>query len=194
MNYCGATTKSGRRCRQKAMIGQRVCHVHGGRSPQALSAAAGRVATERARRYLAALGGEVPSVTDPIGELERLAGQAVALVDLLRAVVANLEELRYSALGAGQEQVRGELSAYLAALGRAESILGKLAALGLDERRVRVQEAQAAVLVAAVAAVLAHAGLGLDEERQRLGRSLLADELRRRELVALPASGNGGAA
>ena len=124
-------------------------------------------------------------MTDPIGELENIAGQAVALTNLLRGVVADLEQIRYvGGLGQGTENIRGELQAYLSAMTRTESVLAKLVSLNLDERRVRVQEAQAAALVAALGTVLAHQRLDLDEDRQRIGRELLSFELQRRELIA----------
>lgn len=174
---CGARTRSGGQCRQPAMVGQARCRMHGGLSPQALRAAAERQARAAALRTLRDLG-EVEPVTDPVGALEHLAGQAVALVEVLRGLVSKLEEVRYSGgPGSGGEQLRGELTAYLSALGRAESILGRIVALDLDARRVRLQEAQAALVVAAFARVLRHRELALAPELQRRARSLLAAEL-----------------
>ena len=178
-DLCGAKTRTGAPCRQRAMDGGRRCFVHGGRSPQAMRKAAERVAERKARRLLEALGDEIPPVTDAISELERIAGQAVALVDVLRPIVADLEELRFQALGLGNEQIRGELSAYLAALGRAESILGRIVSLGLDERRTRLQEAQVEVVLAAIGRALDQ--LGLDETQQQRAAELIATEFRRRD-------------
>jgi hypothetical protein len=160
-----------------ALNGGKRCHWHGGSSPQARAAAARRLAEQRAGRLLAGLG-HVEPVTDPIAALENIAGQAVALADLLRGVVANLEEIRYrGGLGDGTENVRGELQAYMSALGRAESVLAKIVSLDLDARRVRLAEAQTTVVVAALARVLAHRELGLDDERRKLASALLQTEL-----------------
>lgn len=80
-------------------------------------------------------------ITDPITALEELAGQAKALVDSLAAVVTDLKTIRYR--GDHGEQLRGELTVYLAALQQAESILGRIVVLDLDDRRVRVDERRA---------------------------------------------------
>lgn len=183
MTACGAKTRSGAPCRKPPIRGGARCRMHGGASPQAMAAAAQRATEQRARRALEALGETTP-VTDPFAALEDLAGQAVALVDLLRVEASRLEQIRYSAAGMGTEQIRGELQAYLAAMARAESILGRIVSLDLDARRLRLDEAKAAVVIAALAKVLAHRDLALDEERQRRARALLAAEL-------VPARSNG---
>ena len=184
---CGARTRSGEPCRKHVIHGGNRCATHGGSSPQAKAKAAARLAEQRARRYLADLGGDVEPVTDPIGELERLAGQAVALTDLLRGVVSELEELRYRSSGVGGEQVRGELQAYVASMARSESILGRIIALDLDARRVRVQEAEATAYISAVGRVMNR--LGLDVAQQRMARVWLASELGVSPVAALPAGG-----
>lgn len=189
-DFCGAKTRSGSTCRQRAITGGNRCYIHGGSSPQAKAKAAERIAEQRARRYLADLGGDVAPVTDPIGELERLGGQAVALVDLLRGVVSELQELRYRAMGLGAEQVRGELQAYMAAMARAESILGRIVSLNLDERRTRIQEAQVEQVLAAIGRALDQ--LGLSEGEQQRAAELIAAEFRRYDrprVAALPVGG-----
>jgi hypothetical protein len=44
---CGRKTRAGGTCRQRAMLGQTVCFIHGGKSPQAL-----RKAEERMRELV----------------------------------------------------------------------------------------------------------------------------------------------
>jgi len=136
------------------------------------------LASQAARRTLSDLGAEAAPVVDPLTALEGVAGEAVRLVSVLRGMVSDLEEIRYrGGPGSGSEQLRGELSAYLGALGRAESVLGKIVSLDLDARRVRLAEAHVAAIVLALDKVLASPDLALDTERQRRGRELLARAL-----------------
>jgi hypothetical protein len=94
--------------------------------------------TTEAKRLFERVGKTEP-ITDPILALEELAGQTMALVESLRGVVTTLKTIRYRD-AQGKEQLRAELSVYLAALQQAESILGRIVVLDLDERRVRVVE------------------------------------------------------
>lgn len=174
------------------MDGADVCRVHGGRAPQVRAAAERRIAEAKGRRTLADLTSvavDTSPALDPFGALEDLGQQAVALVDVLRGLVSDLQEVRYrGGPGSGTEQLRGELEAYLSALGRAESIVGRIIALDLEGRRVRLQEAQAGLVVQALARVLSSRQLDLDPQRQRLGRELLARELGASPVVEVPVS------
>lgn len=174
---CTATSRTGKPCRQPAIPGGVVCRYHGGSAPQVVRTAAERVAQKRAQKVLADLG-TVEPVADPMLELEKIAGRAVTLVEVLGGIVSQLTEVAYKGgIGQGVEQVRGEVQAYQSALARAESVLSKILALDLDARRVRLQEAQAAVVLGAFAAVLADPGLALSVEQQRTARQLLASRL-----------------
>ncbi|WP_370297500.1 HGGxSTG domain-containing protein [Cellulomonas sp. HD19AZ1] len=53
---CTAHTRRGAHCGQPRMAGQRVCRLHGGKSPQALAGAERRQGEERARRALGSFG------------------------------------------------------------------------------------------------------------------------------------------
>lgn len=175
---CPATNRRGSQCGRFLAEGEVVCRFHGGAAPAALVKAAQRRAEARALAILADLD-HVEPCSDPVGDLLGIAGQSVKLCDLLRGVVAQLEEVSYrGGIGAGQEQLRGELAAYLSALQRAESVLSRVVGLGLEERRVRVSERQVEVLAAAVDAALRR--LGLDAGQQASARLLLAEEIGRR--------------
>ena len=69
------------------------------------------------------------------------------------------------------------MTLYVSVLGRAESVLSKIVALDIAGRRLALDEARATFIVAALARVLAHRDLELDEDRQRRARALLAREL-----------------
>jgi hypothetical protein len=135
------------------------------------------LAEQAARKTLTDLN-EVTPVIDPFGALENIAGQTVALVEVLRPMVADLEAVRYrGGPGSGTEQLRGELGAYITALTRAESVLGRILSLDLEGRRVRLAEAQIGAVLSAFDTVLASPALALSTDEQRKGRELLARAL-----------------
>lgn len=172
---CGAQTRSGGRCKGLAMAGQDRCRMHGGSSPQAKRKAEQRLVEQTARATLADLDHTEP-VTDPFAALEDLAGQAKRFADILRTKVGELTQVGYSS-SQGLEQVKAEIQVYLSALTRAESVLAKIVSLDLESRRVRIAEAQASLVAAALARVLASSRLGLDNDAQRWARAALAKEL-----------------
>lgn len=118
--------------------------MHGAKSPQAKAAAGRRLAEERARSELASLGERAEPVWNPAEELARVCGEAVALADVLRHHVARAADV-----------TGGEVGAYLAALGRAESALTAALRAGVEQRQVRLAEEQGALLASAIRAVMA---------------------------------------
>jgi len=173
---CGARTRAGGMCKRLALTGTNRCQFHGGASPQAQRKAAERLAEQKARAVLAELGEDIAPVTDALAALEDVAGQTMALVNLLKGKVAELTELRYAS-GMGLEQTRAELTLYVSVLGRAESVLSKIIGLNLEGRRVQLNEARIAFVVGALSRVVSHRDLGLDEGAQRRARAMLAREL-----------------
>ncbi|MHB1523021.1 MAG: hypothetical protein ACYCYB_03540 [Candidatus Dormibacteria bacterium] len=115
----------------------------------------------------------VAPLGDPVEQLRALAAEALDLRSYFRARVDALEELRYQA-GAG-EQIRGELTLYLAALDRSQRFVADLAKLGLSERAIRVDEAKVLLVVAAVQRVLEAPELGLDSAKQSKAKVLIAE-------------------
>lgn len=195
---CGARCRDGSPCRRPPSPGQARCTMHGAASPQAKAAAARRAAEERARRTLADLGGDVEPCTDPWAALEQLGGQAVVLVDALRGVVAQLQEIRYQGgPGSGTEQTRGELSAYMQALNTAERILSRMAALGISERRQALVEAQASQVFTALETTLTLQQFGIGPDlveriKAELGRRILVEAARMRPALDVAAVGGEG--
>src|SRR5262245_41041046 len=98
-----------------AMQGQLVCNKHGGGAPQNRAAAARRILDERAAKELARL--DVPPVTNPLAELARTAGQAVAFKDAMAAKVNLLADVGYQST-MGLEQTKAELGLWERALDR----------------------------------------------------------------------------
>ena len=169
---CKARNRSGERCKRSAIKGGFVCASHGGRAPQVKRAAARRQVEQQARTALDVRG--APSVTDPIAELERLAGEVVQFKDSLAGAVANVREIRYA--GQISEQIRGEVSALLTAMERSEKVLTSLARLDLDARRVQIDESKALLMAHVIKGVLAAHGLDVDAPKVR---HLIAVELER---------------
>jgi len=155
------------------------CHWHGGASPNALAKVAERRSLARARRLVDLL--NVGPCEDPVAALLDLAGDAVALKDVLRPVVANLSEVAYrGGVGGGLEQVRGELSAYMQSMAMAERVLSRIVALDLEAKRVHIEDRRVDVMTGALLATLAHPDIGLDPPRQARARELLRAELKAR--------------
>jgi hypothetical protein len=169
-----------RRCHGKgkphyAMRNQTVCGIHGGKSPQNLRAAERRRSQEKlvkqVTRFLEKNGFD--AVTNPLEELQQVAGETVAIKDYLRGFVQKIEDIRYQ--GGSGEQIRGELQAYQAALRDTVNVLSIMARLDIDSRLVRVEEAKAALLIAAVNGALVDAGVA-GELAQRI-RDAIANRL-----------------
>lgn len=141
---CSAHRRDGEPCGQPAMSGQRVCKMHGGKSRGAREAAERRrqeAAAEEIRSRLLWNPGAVP-VSDPIGELQLLAGQMRQAVDLLGAMLGPGEPCGAcgrapmpldSPAGVAWLKQQRELRGVLEAMGR----------LGIASRAVEVQQGQA---------------------------------------------------
>lgn len=154
---CKATAKStGQRCTRPVARGALVCRFHGGKARQVAAKAAERVSLEGARAVVRTLAWQ--PVDNPLTALSEVAGEIVALKDHLRDEVERLERIRFED-ARGAEQIRGELQAYQAALRDTVNVLGVIGKLNIDERLVRVTEAQAEMVMAAVDAALDFAGV-----------------------------------
>lgn len=184
MSQCSAHNRQGNPCGRPAMLGATVCDFHGGKAPQVRAKTTRRLVESRARRVLDRE--NVEPVTNPITALQQLAGEVVALKDLLATKVSELESWRYeSRLGA--EQLRSELLLLERAQDRAGRLLTDMAKLGLEERAVRLTEQQAALIAQVLQRVLERLGLYRNDVRVAL-----ADELRLVGSAAEPFGAGGG--
>lgn len=156
MRCVGTSTTTRERCRKARTPGTTVCRNHGSAAPQVRAAAERRVTAAAVQADAAAiLASEgVGIVGDPFDALEHLAAEVLAVKQAAAARVNALgEQIRYRS-GQGAEQLRSEVALYERSLDRATKILETLAKLGLDERRVEVQERLAEQVTAVLRAVL----------------------------------------
>jgi hypothetical protein len=158
----GHGKRTGKPCEKHALKGGTVCWTHGGAAGQVKRKAQEREALRKAREAanreanrLIARGEHVP-IGDPFDALLGVAAEMVWIKDVLGRKVQALDELRYRT---DSEQTRAELTVYTHLLDQCARVLTSINKLGLDDRRVRVQEAQVALLSATVAAALRAAGL-----------------------------------
>lgn len=144
------------------------CRNHLGRPPELVKAqylaqrqavALFADAQEEALRH-----GIDPASLDVVGELLKLADEAVRWKGVCGRLVAQLEQIRYRG-GAG-EQIRGEIQLYTSALERAAKILTDIARLGIEERynsrQALISEEQASWTVRVIDAALAEFGIDAD--------------------------------
>jgi len=114
-------------------------------------------------------------VDDPLTEMAKLAGEAIAWKDVIAERVSFLNDIRYDGEKSG-EQVRGEVIVFERALDRCNSVLTNMAKLNIDERLARVSEKQAEFVANALTAALNEMGFTLDQQRE--AKALVANQLR----------------
>lgn len=149
------------------------CKWHGGCSESGRQSAEVARIEHDARQMLERLGEPVP-VTDPVGAAFDGLAEASAWLDILREALAELRSLStFDNFGVDRERAVAVL--YERALDRRQRFATEISRLGLEERRVVIQESQATFVTAALIRVLGQ--LGLDEPTQFQARQLLAGEL-----------------
>lgn len=142
--------------------GEGACKLHGGATRTQTVGAERRQVEREARRLLEELG-EARPVTDPAAELQRVAGEIVAMKDAAARIVQGLTSMRY--VGAtGAEQLRAEVAVYERALDRAAKVLADMVKLGLEARQVGLAEAQGALVAQVVRAILGDLQLTAEQQ------------------------------
>jgi hypothetical protein len=96
----------------------------------------------------------IEPISDPYAELGRLTSEVVAFRGGLSRRVAALERIRYSAPGAGSEQLRAELGLLERAQDRGGRLLSLLISADFEERRTRLSERQGRLAGEAIKQIL----------------------------------------
>lgn len=165
-------------CRTSMALGALRCFRHGGYAPQSEARAKGRRVEAEAWADLAKLG--VPVDTTPIEALEAMLCEAAGNVAALRLMVWGLDDEIYGPDHTGDGEPHVVVRMYDAERDRLARIAKDCAALGIDERRVRIAEGQAERLFTAVSRALE----ALPDDQRDAFKLALAGELRRPALAA----------
>jgi limonene-1,2-epoxide hydrolase len=175
------------RCRQWRMEESTQCRWHGN-PPAVRNAQQRRVAQADAkRRAMQRLAQEgLPVIHGPEAVIaileERLAVQVAmsrALDDIVRRLT-KMDQLRYEHRAG--EQIRGELAAWLQVNQMVTKLGSDYLKIGLDERKTRIAEAQARILMAVITAVLGR--LDLTSEQRRIAAVAVPEEFQRAAIEA----------
>jgi hypothetical protein len=157
-------------CRKQAMRGQDICASHGGKSPQALKAAAERLRREEAENYLRKLGELVITDVDPGEQLLELIAITAAEVRWFRSRVYDIDaadlvwgKTKHATGGQNKgDTYEASKNAWLALYHERADKLAALCAeaikIGLKEREVRLAEQQADLIVKLLEGVLGDLG------------------------------------
>lgn len=174
---CRGTNRAGEPCGLWPMRGGFVCASHGGKAPQVKAAAAARLVEWEAEEAVGRLQLRTGPVDNPLVALQRLAGELLDVKDWIRGAVTRLQddELR-TRDEKGGEQVRAELTAYMAILNQCVNGLAQLGKLKIDERLAAITEEQKRMMLRALEAALVSAGvIGPD---QTAAKQVFASKLR----------------
>jgi hypothetical protein len=174
---CGAKTRKGT-CGSSPMKGGKRCRMHGGASPQALNAAARRVAEQQISASFSRV--TIEPVANPLDALAQLAGEVVAWKNLLGTYVEKLTGQRTDDYGDsapgvryqqeyGGEQIRGEVVLFERALDRCSQVLTAIAKLNIDDRLTAIGERQIDLLEAVLEAGMAELDLSPDDRARMWG-------------------------
>ena len=180
---CAAHRRDGLPCTQKPLVGQRVCRMHGGRTPGALAKGRENILTARINAEVAELGWE--PVTDPLSAFAEHVGEVLAFRDLCRQQLNALST--WVGFNKDEEELaRAMVLVYERALDRAGKQLVDMLKIGLTAEalgaaRERPSRDQAEVF----SRVLDHLVAGLDLSDDQRGRvpDALASALRKEQLL-----------
>lgn len=168
---------SGERCKNNAMVGQLVCHKHGGAASQNRAAGARRVAEAKTATTIAAIADAPPlqSIAEVYDWLLQIAGTTKAWGEILQARVAKLNKLGYETEYTGT-QLQSDVLLFERALDRSAKMGEALVRLDLEGRRQALDERVAGQLVAVIRLILGD--LNLTDEQAMVAELVVPKRLR----------------
>lgn len=126
---CAAHRRDGLPCTQRALAGQRVCRMHGGKTPGALAKGRENMLVAKVAGQVAELGFE--PVTDPLAAYAEHVGEVLAFRDLCRQQLNELTT--WVGFNKDEEEfARALVVVYERALDRAGRQLVEMLRIGLD--------------------------------------------------------------
>ena len=199
---CDAHKKDGQRCQKKAMLGQRVCGSHGGRSKRAKEAGLRRVQEEHARIATERFG--LPQDISPSEALLEEVKWTAGHVRYLRSKVQELDEdmltfgvdtVKSDDQGKTERILRSKVDVWYELYLRERKHLvevSKAAVLaGVEQRRVELAEQQGQIVAGVVRRILdgmlqelTLAGYDVQAQWDSLTREIVPREFRALELGA----------
>ncbi|MEU4410749.1 hypothetical protein AB0F88_40115 [Streptosporangium sp. NPDC023963] len=179
---CTAKSKrSGEQCQNKALLGRKTCRMHGSTTARSKAAGERRVVEAEAgalvRKLLA--DPDASPVENPVLELMRIVGRMRQAVDVLGEWVNEIEaegRLEYTD-GNLVRRIHVLVEAWERMMAEYRRALTDMAKLGIEERRVKLEEDQARQVSAALRAVFDR--LNLTAEQRALISIVVPEEFRR---------------
>lgn len=159
---CGAKRRQGGGCCNLSAgygtdhLGHGRCKWHGGSTPTQRKAVEAQVVEARVRTMFGKVLDDRP-VGNPLEVYAELAGTVRGWMLTMRQLVEELGSVGYSGLTG--EQIRAEVLVFERAMDRANTVLSTYARLGIDERLAKISAAQGYMVMQAIEAALAHAGV-----------------------------------
>lgn len=181
---CRGTRADGERCTRWAIVGGDVCPKHGAGAPQVKAAARRRVQLAEVEAEVSRLAIEVD--TDPAAGLlmaVRRAAGAVYFLGQQVNLLASITQLDSVPGGGTVERLAVTAEEYRLWCDRLATYSASALRVGIDDRRVQLEERQVEILVQFVRDLIAAPELGLDSDRQMVGL-----EVAGRLMRALPAA------
>lgn len=151
----GTTKRTGTPCKRYPIPGGTVCKMHGGGAPQVRAKAARNLAEGELRQLLARKYNRDVPITNPLQELQAQAGRVRAWSEFLEDQIT---QLRHNSQW-DTEQVNGIAQLFEGALKELRTILVDMARLKIDERLAAIDEMTATMVLDAMKAGFAAAGV-----------------------------------